>query len=66
MQQGSFNLDQRLMDYTSLHVDMAMDMARGNMSEAAKFLGIARTTLYSRIEALQKYNALKKHSKGDF
>jgi transcriptional regulator of acetoin/glycerol metabolism len=45
---------------------MAMDMARGNMSEAAKFLGIARTTLYSRIEALQKYNALKKHSKGDF
>jgi DNA-binding NtrC family response regulator len=66
MQQGTFNLDQQLMDYTSRHVDMAMDMARGNMSEAAKFLGIARTTLYSRIEALQKHNALKKHSKGDF
>ncbi len=66
MQQGTFNLDQQLMDYTSLHVDMAMDLARGNVSEAAKFLGIARTTLYSRIEALQKHNALKKHSKGDF
>jgi transcriptional regulator of acetoin/glycerol metabolism len=40
---------------------MAMDMARGNMSEAAKLLGIARTTLYSRIEALQKHKALKKN-----
>lgn len=60
MQQGSFNLDEQLMDYTSRHVDMAMDMARGNMSEAAKLLGIARTTLYSRIEALQKHRALKK------
>jgi DNA-binding NtrC family response regulator len=66
MQQGTFNLDQQLMDYTRLHVDMAMEMARGNMSEAAKYLGIARTTLYSRIEALQKNNALNKHSRGDF
>lgn len=60
MQQGTFNLDDHLMDYTSRHVDMAMDMARGNISEAAKLLGIARTTLYSRIEALQKHRALKK------
>jgi DNA-binding NtrC family response regulator len=60
MQQGTFNLDEQLMDYTSRHVDMAMDMARGNMSEAAKLLGIARTTLYSRIEALQKHKALKR------
>ncbi len=59
MQQGTFNLDEQLMDYTSRHVDMAMDMARGNISEAAKLLGIARTTLYSRIEALQKHRALK-------
>lgn len=55
MQQGTFNLDERLMDYTSRHIDMAMDMAQGNMSEAAKFLGIARTTLYSRLDALQKH-----------
>ena len=61
MQQGTFNLDDELMDYTSRHIDMAMDMARGNMSEAAKLLGIARTTLYSRIEALQKHKALKKN-----
>jgi two-component system nitrogen regulation response regulator GlnG len=60
MQQGIFNLDEHLMEYTSRHVDMAMDMARGNISEAAKLLGIARTTLYSRIEAMQKYRALKK------
>ena len=61
MQQGTFNLDDHLMDYTSRHVNMAMGMARGNISEAAKLLGIARTTLYSRIEALQKHRALKKH-----
>jgi DNA-binding NtrC family response regulator len=61
MQQGAFNLDDELMDYTSRHIDAAMDMARGNMSEAAKLLGIARTTLYSRIEALQKYKAQKKN-----
>ena len=61
MQQGTFNLDDKLMDYTSRHIDMAMAAAHGNMSEAAKLLGIARTTLYSRIEALQKNRALKKH-----
>jgi two-component system nitrogen regulation response regulator GlnG len=55
MQQGTFNLDEQLMDYTSRHIDMAMDMAQGNMSEAAKLLGIARTTLYSRLDALQKH-----------
>lgn len=61
MQQGTFNLDDELMDYTSRFIDMAMDTARGNMSEAAKLLGVARTTLYSRMEALQKHKALKKH-----
>jgi DNA-binding NtrC family response regulator len=61
MQHGAFNLDDELMDYTSRHIDAAMDMAHGNISEAAKLLGIARTTLYSRIEALQKHKAQKKN-----
>ncbi len=60
MQQGTFNLDEELMDYTSRHIDTAMDMARGSISEAAKLLGIARTTLYSRMEALQKHKAQRK------
>jgi transcriptional regulator with GAF, ATPase, and Fis domain len=55
MLQGTFNLDEQLMHYTSRQIDIAMGLAQGNVSEAAKLLGIARTTLYSRIEALQKH-----------
>ncbi len=53
--QGDFNLDDLLMGYTRTYIDTAMELARGNVSEAAKMLGIARTTLYSRMEALQKH-----------
>lgn len=60
MQQGTFNLDDQVMNYTSQHIDTAMSIARGNISEAAKLLGIARTTLYSRMEALQKYQAQRR------
>lgn len=60
MQQGRFNLDEQVMDYTSRHIDLAMDLARGNVSEAAKLLGVARTTLYSRMDALQKYKEQRK------
>ena len=31
-----------------------MKLTRGNVSQAAKLLGIHRTTLYSRMESLQK------------
>lgn len=55
LQQGSFNLDDMLMGYTQRYIDTAMELAQGNVSEAAKLLGIARTTLYSRMEALQKH-----------
>jgi DNA-binding NtrC family response regulator len=64
LQQGGFNLDDLLMDYTDRYIGAAMEMARGNVSEAAKLLGIARTTLYSRMEAVQKYKA-QKFSKGE-
>jgi DNA-binding NtrC family response regulator len=57
LQQGGFNLDDLLMDYTGRYIDAAMDLAHGNVSEAAKLLGIARTTLYSRMEAVQKHKA---------
>jgi len=57
LQQGGFNLDDMLMGYTQTYIDAAMDLAQGNVSEAAKLLGIARTTLYSRMEAAQKHKA---------
>jgi DNA-binding NtrC family response regulator len=57
LQQGGFNLDDMLMQHTQRYTDVAMELAHGNVSEAAKLLGIARTTLYSRMEALQKHRA---------
>ncbi|MBU0623153.1 MAG: sigma-54 dependent transcriptional regulator [Gammaproteobacteria bacterium] len=59
LQQGNFDLDDLLMGYTARYIDAAMEMAHGNVSEAAKLLGIARTTLYSRMEAIQKHKAHK-------
>ncbi len=57
LQQGGFNLDDLLMGYAQTYIDAAMDLSQGNVSEAAKLLGIARTTLYSRMEATQKHKA---------
>jgi DNA-binding NtrC family response regulator len=59
LQQGGFDLDDLLMGYTARYIDVAMELAHGNVSEAAKLLGIARTTLYSRMEAVQKHKAQK-------
>ena len=55
--QGGFDLDALLMGYTARYIEVAMELAHGNVSEAAKLLGIARTTLYSRMEAVQKHKA---------
>ncbi len=55
--QGGFNLDERLLGYAQTYINAAMDIAQGNVSEAAKLLGIARTTLYSRMESAQKHKA---------
>lgn len=60
LQMGGFNLDDMLMNYTQTYVDTAMELTQGNVSEAAKLLGIARTTLYSRMEAAQKHRETKR------
>ena len=60
LQQGGFNLDDMLMGYTQTYIDAAMELSQGNVSEAAKLLGIARTTLYSRMEAAQKHREAKR------
>jgi DNA-binding NtrC family response regulator len=58
-QPDAFNLDDMLMQHTSHFIDAAMEMTQGNISEAAKLLGLNRTTLYSRMEALQKHKLNK-------
>jgi DNA-binding NtrC family response regulator len=49
-----FNLDQMLKAWEQGYIEAAMKLTRGNVSQAAKLLGINRTTLYSRMESLQK------------
>lgn len=55
----AFNLDDMLMQHTASFIDAAMELTQGNISEAAKLLGLNRTTLYSRMEALQKHKLNK-------
>ncbi len=50
----SFNLDQMLKAWEQGYIEAAMKLTRGNVSQAAKMLGINRTTLYSRMESAQK------------
>jgi DNA-binding NtrC family response regulator len=49
-----FNLDSMLKAWEHGYIEAAMKLTRGNVSQAAKLLGINRTTLYSRMESLQR------------
>jgi two-component system nitrogen regulation response regulator GlnG len=48
---GKFSLDATLKGVEQAYLDAALEIAQGNMSQAAKLLGISRTTLYGRLEA---------------
>ena len=50
----SFSLDGLLKTWEQGYIEAAMKLTRGNVSQAAKLLGINRTTLYSRMESPQK------------
>jgi DNA-binding NtrC family response regulator len=50
----SFSLDNMLKAWEQGYIEAAMKLTRGNVSQAAKLLGINRTTLYSRMESFQK------------
>ena len=46
----SFNLDLTLQQWEKGYVEAALLITQGNLSQAAKLLGIHRTTLYSRMQ----------------
>ena len=46
---GSFNLDEMLRAWERGYIEAALRLTRGNVSQAAKLLGVNRTTLYSRM-----------------
>gem|GEM_PF-25480 len=54
-----FRLDGKLAEVELKYIDAAIDIAGGNMSQAAKILGISRSTLYSRLEALRPVGATR-------
>ena len=54
-QAGHFDLNHELRTQESLYIDVALELASNNISEAAKLLGINRTTLYSRMDAHEKF-----------
>jgi DNA-binding NtrC family response regulator len=47
---GQFDLDQTLKAWERGYIEAALRLTRGNVTQAAKLLGINRTTLYSRME----------------
>jgi two-component system nitrogen regulation response regulator GlnG len=48
-QAGSVRLDDILRELERAYIEAALRLARGNMTQAARLLGVNRTTLYSRI-----------------
>ncbi|KXS33479.1 MAG: Two component, sigma54 specific, transcriptional regulator, Fis family [Candidatus Gallionella acididurans] len=57
LRQGKFSLDLHLREQEGCYIAVAMELADGNISEAAKLLGINRTTLHSRMSAHEKLHS---------
>jgi DNA-binding NtrC family response regulator len=49
---ATYRLDDALAHIERQHIEAAIRLAEGNMSQAARILGVSRTTLYSRLDAL--------------
>ncbi|MEJ2060067.1 MAG: sigma-54 dependent transcriptional regulator [Gammaproteobacteria bacterium] len=52
LRQIGFELDGYLHEVEREHILCALDLAGGNLSKAARYLGLNRTTLYSRMQRL--------------
>jgi DNA-binding NtrC family response regulator len=50
---GSFDLDETLKAWERGYIEAALKLTRGNVSQAAKLLGVNRTTLYSRMNTAE-------------
>ncbi len=57
LKRGQFSLDEELLECERRYVNAALKLSEGNLSQAARTLGINRTTLYSKMQRLSKKNA---------
>lgn len=48
----NFSLPDTLRQIERTYIEQAMQRANGNMSEAARLLGVPRTTLFTRVQSL--------------
>ena len=55
---GEFRLDEILDAWERRYIDAALKLSKGNLSEAARLLGVNRTTLYSKIQRLSDNEGL--------
>lgn len=53
-QSGQFDLDAMLRRWEDAYIEAARRLANGNVSQTARLLGINRSTLYNRIETLDR------------
>jgi DNA-binding NtrC family response regulator len=56
-----FRLDAKLAQVELRYIDAAIEIAEGSMTQAAKILGISRSTLYSRLDALRPSSSGKEN-----
>lgn len=54
LEANGFNLDDELRLWEQKYIEAALDQTGGNLSKAAKLLGVNRTTLYSRMQKFSK------------
>lgn len=54
LNQGNFSLDEVLLEWERRYINAALKTSQGNLSQAARILGINRTTLYSKMQRLSK------------
>jgi len=52
LNQGNFKLGHVLDGWETRYINAALKLSDGNLSEAARLLGINRTTLYGKIQRL--------------
>jgi DNA-binding NtrC family response regulator len=53
---GGFRLEEILNSWEQRYINAALKLSKGNLSEAARLLGVNRTTLYSKIQRLSSEN----------